>query len=145
MTWFDTFLDVFFTIIILPLSTLLLILLIDVINRLLDIYRRKKHPIYFDSYDRAVLKAFECAADYNKRKEYFDYKFKLYNDGLRNGECTEEYYSEQMAKLMVEYKELCSWFRAAEKEINELLRQADLYAKEHSLLWGVLYDGKRER
>jgi hypothetical protein len=138
----DIFLSVFCTIAIPLLIVMLPILLTDVINRLLDINRRRKHPIYFDSYDRAVSKAFERAAEYNKRKEYFDYKFKLYNDGLCNGECTEEYYREQMAKLMVEYKELCFWFRDSEKEINELLRQADLYAKEHGLSWGVLYDGK---
>jgi hypothetical protein len=116
---------------------------VDLADKLLDKHRRKKHPEYFKFYDKATVMSFKRGAEYARRKEYFDYKFKLYNDGLRDGECTNEHYTEKMQKLMVEYQELCSWFREAEKEIRELLVQADLYAKEHDLLWGIIYDSKR--
>lgn len=118
------------------------ILLVNLFDRLLENHRRQKHPEYFKYWDAALEKSFARGAEYNRRKEYFDYKFRLYSLGLRDGECTNEYYTKKMNALMVEYQELCDWFQEKEKEISELLVKADLYAKEHGLTWGIIYDSK---
>lgn len=124
---------------ILVSSLILLILATNAVGRLLKRRRRKKHPEYFKYYNEAAILSFERGARYSRRRECFDYKLKLFNDGLRDGECTKDYYFEQLNKLMIEYQELCDWFQNTEKEIRELLVKADLYAKEHNLRWGVLY------
>jgi hypothetical protein len=118
------------------------ILLCGLFDKMLEGCRRKKHPEYFKYWDEALKLSFERGAEYNRRKQRFDYYFKLYTDGLRDGECTYEYYSDRMTKRMEEYKELCDWFQEEEKRIKELLIKADLYAKEHNLCWGVIYDSK---
>jgi hypothetical protein len=118
------------------------LLVCNTFDRLLEDTRRKKHPEYFEYWDEALKLSFERGKEFNQRKECFDFRFKLYNLGLRDGECTNEYYAKGMNKLMIEYQELCSWFQEKEKEIHELLVKADLYAKEHNLLWGIIYDSK---
>lgn len=117
-------------------------LAVALFDRLLEGYRRNKHPEYFKHWDKALTLSFKRGTEFKKRKERFDYFMKLYNDGLRDGECTEEYYIEHMHKHMEEYKELCTWFREEEKDIRESLIKADFYAKEHNLSWGIIYDTK---
>jgi endonuclease III len=118
------------------------LLVCNTFDRLLEDTRRKKHPEYFEYWDKALKLSFERGKEYNRRKGHYDYRFKLYQDGLLDGECTNECYAKCMNKLMSEYQELCSWFQEKEKEIRELLIKADLYAKEHNLLWGIIYDSK---
>jgi hypothetical protein len=120
------------------------LLLASVFDKIIEGIRRKKHPEYFKYWDAALALSFARGAEYNKRKEHFNYCFKLYTEGLRDGECTNQYFTEQMNKLMLEYQELCSWFQVKEKEIKELLVKADLYAKEHNLSWGIVYDTKQK-
>ena len=109
------------------------------IDKLIEKCRRKKHPEYFEYWDEGKKLSFERGKEFNRRKEYFDFKFKLYNLGLRNGECTNEYYTKKMNELMIEYQELCARFQEEEANIRELLDKADLYAKEHNLYWGIIY------
>lgn len=137
------FLAVILSIIIVIAIFVLPVITVFVIDKVIQKHRRKKHPEYFKYWDEAIKLAFERGAEYNKRKEHFDYKFKLYTDGLRDGECTWEYYKEQMNNHMLEYRTLCDWFQEEEKKIRELLIKADLYAKEHDCYWGVIYDSKR--
>jgi hypothetical protein len=115
------------------------IIAVFVIDKAVQKHRRKKHTEYFKYWDEAKKLAFERGAEFNKHKEYLDYHLKVYNDGLRDGECTWECYNERMNKFMLEYNDLCAWFQEEEKKIRELLIKADLYAKEHDLLWGVIY------
>jgi hypothetical protein len=142
MTWYQALLLTIVILVALAFVFFGPILLVDLFDTLLEGRRRKKHPEYFKYWDESLKLSFERGAEYNRRKEYFDYKFKLYSLSLRDGECTYEYYSESMNKLMVEYQELCAWFQEEETKINELLIKADLYAKEHDLLWGIIYGSK---
>ena len=137
------FLAVIMSIIMIVAIFSLPIAIVFIIDKTVQKYRRKKHPEYFKYWDEAKKLAFERGAEYNTRKSHFDYYFKLYNEGLRDGECTNEYYTEQMNYVMSEYKNLCIWFQEEEKKIRELLVKADLYAKEHDLVWGIVYDSKR--
>jgi hypothetical protein len=137
------FLAVITSIIVVVAIFSLPIVIVFIIDKAVSKYRRKKHPEYFKYWDAAKKLSFERGAEYNARKSRFDYYFKLYSEGLRDGECTDEYYTEQMNYVMSEYKDLCIWFQEEEKKIRELLAKADLYAKEHDLVWGIIYDSKR--
>lgn len=120
------------------------VLVVDLCGRICDTYRRKRHPEYFEYWDKAEKLAFERGAEYKKRKDYIDYQRKLYSDGLCEGECTEERYVNKMKELTENYIVLCNWFKDVESEIRELLIKADLYAKEHDCYWGIIYDTKRK-
>lgn len=101
--------------------------------------RRNKYPEYFKLLD-AGNKLREEAAYYTKKEvAYLEFKFKLLTDGLRDGECTEEYFRERFNELADHHTEVIRLFTAAQAEAEKLLREADLYAKENNLLWGVLY------
>lgn len=119
-----------------------IVYIVNLADTLVEKYRRKKHPEWYKYWDEALGLSLARGAEYNKRKENFDFKFKLYSDGLLDGECTNEYYEKKMRELVVKYQQLCEWYQATEKEIRELLVKADLYAKEHDLMWGILYDTK---
>lgn len=143
MTWYQALLLSIVTLVILAFLFFGPVLLIDLFDLFFSEGRkRKKHPEYFKYLDEATKLSLERGAEYNRRKEYFDFKVRLYSLGLRDGECTYEYYSESMNKLMIEYQELCVWFQEEEAKIRELLIKADSYAKEHALLWGKLYESK---
>jgi hypothetical protein len=143
MTWYECLQIVFSVFIAIGGGFIDPVLLISFSDKLLDKYRRKKHPEYFKYWDEALKLSFERGAEYNRRKDRFDYYFKLYTEGLRDGECTWEFYTERTNRLMVEYRDLCDWFQEEEKKIKELLVKADLYAKEHECYWGIVYDSKR--
>lgn len=143
MTWYNAlFLTIavfagLFAVFFVPL------LLAALFDKLVEGIRRKKHPEYFKYWDESLKLSFERGAEFNRRKQHFDYHFKLYTEGLRDGECTNEYFTKRMNKHLEEYKDLCAWFQKEEKIIKELLVKADLYAKEHNLMWGIIYDSKR--
>jgi hypothetical protein len=106
----------------------------------LERHRRKEHPKYFEYWDNALALSFERGTKYKKYREHFEYQVELCSEGLIEGECTNRYYTDKMNDLITEYQEFCDWFKEEDKVINELLRQADIYAKEHDLMWGILYD-----
>ena len=142
MTWCESILLFIAFFVVLFAVIFVLLLLLDLFDKLVEGIRRKKHPEYFEYWDKAEKLAFERGAEYRKRKDYIDYKLKLYSDGLREGECTEKSYENKMKELAENYMVLCDWFKDAEKEIRELLIKADLYAKEHDCYWGIIYDTK---
>lgn len=144
MTWYEAILLAITVITVIGGVFILPIVLVSLFDKLLNSYRRKKYPEYYKYWDEAKKLSFKRGAEYRKRKDRFDFYFKLYNDGLRDGECTNEYYIKKMNKLMVEYQELCTWFQKEEKIIRELLIKADCYAKENGLSWGIIYDSKNK-
>jgi hypothetical protein len=139
MIWYEAILLAIAVIFTLFALFVLPIIVIGAIDKLIEKCRRKKHPEYFEYWDEGKKLSFERGKEFNRRKEFFDFKFKLYNLGLRDGECTNEYYTKKMNELMIEYQELCAWFQEEEAKIRELLDKADLYAKEHNLYWGIIY------
>jgi hypothetical protein len=140
MTWYEAILLTVEVLVSVLAIFFVPILLVNLFDKLLKGYRRKKHPEYFEYWDESLKLSFERGKEFNQRKELFDFKFKLYNLGLRDGECTNEYYTKKMNELMIEYQELCTWFQEEEAKIRELLGKADLYAKEHNLYWGIIYE-----
>lgn len=140
MTYFEALSLAFFLLLGAGGLIFLSLLACNMFNKLLENKRRAEHPEYFEYWDAALKLSFERGTEYNRRKGHYDYHFKLCQDGLLDGECTNEYYDKKMNELMIEYHELCAWFQEKEKEIHELLIKADLYAKEHNLYWGIIYD-----
>jgi hypothetical protein len=75
-----------------------------------------------------------------RKTDYFKYKYTLIYEGLKEGECTVEYFQEYLDRINKEYIEFVAWFEAKSKEAKEQFRMADLFAKKCNLKWGVLYD-----
>lgn len=109
------------------------------LDKYLDKNKRKKHPEYFEYYDAAVKLCFEASYKVKHEASYLEFHFKMLTDGLKDGECTEEYFKKRFDQLTDRYIETTRWFTEQQKEAEKLFREADLYAKKNNLLWGVLY------
>ena len=129
--------------IIVPICFLLVLPLAVVISLWLDKQleknKRKKYPVYFEYYDAAIKICFEASAAVKHEASHLEFHFKMLADGLVDGECTEEYFKKRFDQLTDRYIEATKWFTVQQKEAEKLFREADLYAKENNLLWGVLY------
>ena len=101
--------------------------------------RRGKYPEYYKYYDAALKICFDASAKVNKEAEYIKYHFDLITEGLREGECTDEYARKRLSELSDQHIALTNWFKDRQAEAEKLFREADFYAKENNLLWGVLY------
>ena len=139
MTWYEAILLTIAVIFAIFVVFVAPFIVTEAIDKLIEKCRRKKYPEYYKYWDESLKLSFERGAEFNRRKQRFDYYFKLYTEGLRDGECTNEYFTDHMNKHMEEYKCLCVWFQEEEDKIRELLIKADLYAKEHNLRWGIIY------
>jgi hypothetical protein len=142
MIWYEgihtaiAVLATFFIIFVVPF------LLVELIDKLFEQYRRQKYPEYFEMYDTAKKMSFEVGVEFRRRTERIEYYRVLYTDGLREGECTSEYFKKKMSELAEEYQDVCIWFKEASESVEKLWVQADLYAKEHDLSWGIIYGSK---
>ena len=105
----------------------------------LDKQRREQHPEYFRLFDEAIAITEEVHRVTEYKSDYFKFKYKLIYVGLRDGECTVEYFQEYLDRINKEYVEFAEWFNTKQLEANHLFKAADLYAKEHNLKWGILY------
>ena len=117
----------------------LVIIGIKITNKYLDDKRREQYPEYFELFDAAMDIVSDVHGQAKHKTKYFKYHFKLIYDGLRDGECTVEYFQEYLDRINKEYIEFAAWFEAQNKEAKRLFREADLYAKLRDLKWGYLY------
>ena len=118
---------------------LLIVMGIKITNKYLDQTRRQQYPEYFKLFDNAMYIVAYVDGQTEHKTKYFNYHFKLIYEGLRDGECTVEYFQEYLDRLNKEYIEYATWFEAQQKEAKRLFREADLYAKLRDLKWGYLY------
>jgi hypothetical protein len=118
---------------------LLLVLGIKITNKYLDQTHREQYPEYFELFDAAMDIVSEIDCRTKQKATYFDYKYKLIYDGLRDGECTVEYFQKYLDRINKEYIEYATWFEEQNKEAKRLFREADYYAKLRDLKWGYLY------
>ena len=105
----------------------------------LDKQRRATYPEYFKLFDEAMDIVADVDGQTEQKTKYFKYHFKLIYDGLRDGECTVEYFQEYLDRINKEYIEYATWFEEQNKEAKRLFKEADLYAKLRDLRWGYLY------
>ena len=113
--------------------------IIKISEKVLDKYRREQYPKYFELFDKAMDIVAAVDGQTKQKTEYFNYHFKLIYEGLRDGECTVEYFEKYLNRINKEYIEYATWFEAQQKEAKRLFREADLYAKRRDLKWGYLY------
>jgi hypothetical protein len=71
--------------------------------------------------------------------EYLEFHFNTLRDGLRDGECTEEYFKKRLDELSERYFKACQYHECRVKQSEILFKAADKYAKKHGLKWGILY------
>jgi hypothetical protein len=109
------------------------------VDRLIDKSRRKKHPMYFEFYDKGMKICFDASAKTNHEAEFLKFQFKLLTEGLTEGECTEEYFMERFEYLAKRHIEATKFHKEKQNEAEECFRYADEYAKINNLSWGVLY------
>lgn len=117
----------------------LTVLGIKITNKYLDGKRREQYPEYFKLFDAAMDIVSDVDGQTKHKTKYFNYHFKLIYEGLRDGECTVEYFQEYLDRINKEYIEFATWFEEKNKEAKRLFREADLYAKLRDLKWGYLY------
>ena len=117
----------------------LVIIGIKITNKYLDDKRREQYPEYFELFDNAMDIVADVDGQTEHKTKYFNYHFKLIYEGLRDGECTVEYFQEYLDRINKEYIEFATWFEEQQKEAKRLFRKADWYAKERELKCGYLY------
>ena len=118
---------------------LLIVMGIKITNKYLDQTRRQQYPEYFKLFDKAMDITADIHGQTEHKTKYFNYHLKLIYEGLRDGECTVEYFQEYLDRINKEYIEFATWFEEQNKEAKRLFREADLYAKLRDLKWGYLY------
>ncbi|MBR3600244.1 MAG: hypothetical protein IKL53_10265 [Lachnospiraceae bacterium] len=121
-------------------ALLVLIFGYHIVDNITDIRRRRNHPYWFDNYERAVELSSEYANCYNNRRKYFEFHSKELLDGLRDGECTEEYFMCHYFKICEQYVDDVKRYQFYLAEVDQLLENANQYAKVHNLKWGLLDD-----
>ena len=129
-------------VVIICLLTLFMGIAILMLTDVKEKIRRKKHPVWYEYYDRALSNSFMAGSKHHRQEEVFKARSKMTQDMFFNGKCTAEEYNEAMSSL---YEDVCaeSHRYMEEKEalgIDEDLKAADAYAKEHNLKWGIIYN-----
>lgn len=111
-------------------------------DKIIEGIRRKKHHDYFKLYDNAIKESFEVGSEFNRQYDHLKFQFKIWIDGLKDGECTEADFSKKIQQLTEQYQDLCCWYTTASQYVQDLWKQVDLKAKEEDFKWGIIYDGK---
>lgn len=140
MNWTDALVALLVTIAIICGMLFLPILLVNLIDRIIESIRKKKHPEYFKFYDTAVSESFRIGGKLGAEKKRIEYYIKLYGNGYRDGECTVEHITKKMAELTRIWINACDTFNQEQESIKVLWQKADAYAKEHNLKWGIIYE-----
>ena len=124
----------------------LLVLFIGVAILMLTIgaekLRRKKHPVWYELYDRALANSIWVGSTFRKKLETINARRERFQELFFHGELTEEEYDNAMEILdkerTVAAKQFC--IDKTAYGIEDDLKKADAYAKKHNLKWGILYD-----
>ena len=104
--------------------------------------RCKKHPVWYEHYNRAKHNSFRVGKVWQERAESISKRKELVMDMYLNDKCSDDEYDEAMKNLNIEYRDAIKWL----KKNNELLgivedlKAADAFAKEHNLKWGIIYE-----
>ena len=104
--------------------------------------RRKKHHVWYTYWDRAKNNAFDIGGKYVKMLDSINTQRKAVQDSYIEGKCTNEEYKKAMNTIDADFIAIYKWYKQAEEalRINEDLKAADAYAKEHNLKWGIIYE-----
>lgn len=103
--------------------------------------RRKKHPVWYKYYNRALSNSMAAGRRFREDTKTIDKRKEMVRELFFEGDCSAEVFDEAMNKLNEEYNEAVKRFKLIKEElcIDADLEAADAYAKEHNLKWGILY------
>ena len=115
-----------------------ILMLTDIKERI----RRKQHPRWYELYDRAKNNAFRAGSEFSQKLDTICARGEMIQDMLFKGECSSEVYLEAMKVLEKERVEVVAQYQLKQEAlgIEADLRAADVYAKEHNLKWGIIYE-----
>jgi hypothetical protein len=115
-----------------------ILMLTDVKERI----RRKQHPKWYELYDRAKNNAFRAGSEFSQKLDTICARGEMIQDMLFKGEYSSEEYLEAMKALEKERVEVVTQYQLKQTTLGIAadLRAADVYAKEHNLKWGIIYE-----
>lgn len=118
------------------------ILMLTALTDVKEKIRRKKHPKWYEYYDRAKSNAFRAGSEFSQKLDTICTRGEMLQDMLFKGECSSEEYLEAMKVLEKERVEVVTQYHLKQDAlgIEADLRAADVYAKEHNLKWGIIYE-----
>lgn len=103
--------------------------------------RRKRHPKWWELWDRALSNAFCIGGKFHDMSETINKRSTLVHETYFAGKCTEDEYREAMKTIADDYVQAVQWYKTTKTAlgIEEDLKEADTYARENNLEWGILY------
>ena len=104
--------------------------------------RRKQHPKWYEYYDRALNNSLVIGTRFREQTETINARRELIQDMFFQGRCAADKYDDAMKVFDKEQREAAKQFsiNKAALGIDEDLKAADAYAKEHNLKWGIIYE-----
>jgi hypothetical protein len=103
-------------------------------------YRRKKHPKYFELYDNGFRLCIDTTHNEENNKNYLLYRVNLLTEGLKNNEFDEEYFKQHFTTIAEQWIINTKLNELRRDDANKFFDEADAYAKENNLKWGIIYD-----
>lgn len=103
--------------------------------------RRKLHPKWYELWDRALSNSFCIGGKFHDMSETLNKRRALVHETYFTGKCTEDEYREAMTTITDEYVKAVKWYNTTKLAlgIEEDLKEADSYARENNLEWGLIY------
>ena len=104
--------------------------------------RRKQYPKWYERYDRALKNAFCIGCQFRDKTETINKRREMIQETFLKNKCSEEEYKEAMRIIANDYTEAVNWFNSMKESfgIEADLKDADKYAKENDLKWGIIYE-----
>ena len=104
--------------------------------------RRKKHPEWYEHYNRAKRNSFIVGGEFSQKLNTIAARMDMLQGLLLNGKCSRGEYLDAIKVLEQERVEAVEQFHLRQESlgIEEDLKAADAYAKEHNLKWGIIYE-----
>lgn len=103
--------------------------------------RRKKHPVWYEYYDRALSNSFTIGSRFREMIDTLDNRRDMIQGMFFNGKCTADEYKEASKAIDKDFEEAYRWFEFNKEAlgIEADLKAADAYAREHNLKWGIIF------
>jgi hypothetical protein len=110
--------------------------------RVIDVYRHRKHSIWYTHYNRALRNSLRIGSELREATDYFNSQVAFMQKQLLEGGCSAETYCEEMQALALSYCSAVTIYNNAKEAlgIDADIAAADAYAKEFKLKWGYLSD-----
>ena len=110
--------------------------------RVIDVYRHKKHSVWYTHYNRALRNSLRIGSKLREATDYFNSQVAFMQKQLLEGGCSAESYCEEMQALALSYCSAVTIYNNAKEVlgIDADIAAADAYAKEFKLKWGYLSD-----